>query len=99
FYVLRPAHRGDLGAVGLRDLDGEASDAAGRAGDRDPLTRMQLRVIADALERHAPGDGNPSRLLEAKPLGLRRQPVPSRDGVLGERAKTGSEDRVPDGEA
>lgn len=87
-----------MGAIRLRDLDGEASDAARRAGDRDPLARTELRVIANALERHATGDRDSGRLLETQPLRLRRQPLRSRAGELGERAETRAEDRVPGSE-
>src|SRR5205823_6741693 len=62
----------DLGAERFRDLDGEASDAAGRAGDCNSLAGAKLRVVAKALQCHRAGDCDRRRLLEAQPLRLRR---------------------------
>src|SRR5262249_35382551 len=94
--LLRPADGSDMRAVRLRDLDRDAADPAGRTGDGDPLTRAQLRVIAQSLERHRARNGDPGRLLEAQPLGLRHELAYGANGVFGEGSTTRAEHRVSD---
>lgn len=61
--VLRTADGSDVGAMRLGYLDGEASDAAGRTGDRNPLTCAKLSVIAQRLQCHRARDPHPGRFV------------------------------------
>ncbi len=66
----RARDAGDLGAVGLRDLDGEGADAATRADDQDALARLHLRDVADRHEGGDAGDRRCGSLLERQARGL-----------------------------
>src|SRR5262249_51144851 len=62
--VASAADGGHVRAEGLRDLDGEGSDAARGAVDEHALARLELAVIPDPLERGQSGDPHRRGLLE-----------------------------------
>src|SRR5207253_1367527 len=58
------ADAGDFGPEPLRDLNGEGSDAARGAVDRDPLPGLDSGLVAQTLQCGEAGDGCRRRLLE-----------------------------------
>ena len=84
--VLGAGHAGDLGPEGLRDLDGERADAAGRPVDQDLLPGLDRPVVAQELEGGRRGDADGGRLLEREIGRLLDELVLARMGELGEGA-------------
>ena len=76
--VARAAHAGDFGAVVLGDLHGERADAAGRAVDQHLLSRLDLALVAQALQCGDRRDRHGRSLLERHVGGLQRDARGSR---------------------
>ena len=93
----RAADTGDLGAVGLRELNGVGADTAGCSDDQDLLSGFDP-AEAQPLEGGGRGDGNGGSLFEGEGRGLVRELVFAGRGVLGESSSAGTEDLVADRE-
>ena len=89
---------GDLGAVGLRDLDGEGADTATRADDQDALAGLYVRHVADRHEGSDTGDRRGGRLLDREARGLAQERRAGADREVGERALHDAHHLVAGGE-
>jgi len=67
------------------------ADAATRARDHHPLSRLHLRFVAQTLQRGSSGDPHCGGLLERQGLRLQHQGALSRDRVLGEGRRRSAE--------
>src|SRR5205807_3153818 len=88
------AHAGYLGAEYLRDLHGEGPHTSRSAIDQDLLSRLDLCLIAKALQRGERRDRNGRRLLECDVGGFQHHLVLRGAHILPERARTRSEDGI-----
>ena len=78
------AHRGDMRAHGLDELDGEAADAAPGPETRDLLALLNAPVVVHSLQGGHPRDREGRRSLEGQAPRLVREPVVGDEAVLGE---------------
>ncbi|HTE60529.1 MAG TPA: hypothetical protein VK631_09275, partial [Solirubrobacteraceae bacterium] len=95
----RAAHAGDLRSGCLGDLHGERPDPARRTDDQHVLAGLDAPAVAEGLQGGEGGDRNRGRLLEGQIRRHPRQPVRSRQGVLGEGGATRAEHRLPRSES
>ncbi len=88
------AHTGDFRSESLRNLYGEGSDSSRRADDQNPLPRLDLPVVAQALQGGQAGDGDRRRLLEGEVRGPVRELLLPSERILGEGALADAEHLV-----
>src|SRR5215211_1607413 len=91
--VPRAAHAGHLRSERPGDLHGERAHAARRAVDQHLLPRLDLPLVAEALQGGERRDGHGRRLLEREAGGLRRD-SDANVHVLGEGSGPAAEDLV-----
>jgi len=89
------ADRGDMTPECFRDLDGERSDSARRAGDENAIAFAQPSDVAQTLERREAGDGKGRGFLEGE-LGRLVSEADRRGArIFGTAALANPEDRLP----
>src|SRR5215471_4492656 len=72
-YISHTAHAGYFGAKRLGDLHSERTHASGGAVDKNPLPRLNLPLIAKALQCSECGKGGRSRLFKRHVVRLQGQ--------------------------
>ena len=84
-HVLGSGQGGDVCSEGLGDLDGERAHAATGPIDHDPLPRLDLRRVAQTLERRTARHRNGRGLLERQRVWLQGEAGFGGRRILGER--------------